>query len=105
LLEAEGVRSKPRSSGPGSARSLGQTRLRPEQSLNIIGRRAIKGIEGEPLTNCEECDAPLTIPNDAIQGEIVSCKDCGASYEVKKDKASGLITLMPAQKEQEDWGE
>jgi alpha-aminoadipate/glutamate carrier protein LysW len=55
--------------------------------------------------NCEECDAPLTIPNDAIQGEIVSCKDCGASYEVKKDKASGLITLMPAQKEQEDWGE
>jgi alpha-aminoadipate carrier protein LysW len=55
--------------------------------------------------NCEECEAPLTIPGDAIQGEIVSCKDCGASYEVKKDEASGLITLKPAEKEQEDWGE
>jgi alpha-aminoadipate/glutamate carrier protein LysW len=74
-------------------------------SLNIIAHRPVKRIEGEPLTNCEECDAPLAIPNDAIQGEIVSCKDCGASYEVKKDEASGLITLKPAEKEQEDWGE
>jgi alpha-aminoadipate carrier protein LysW len=58
------------------------------------------------LANCDECDAPLTIPSDAIQGEIVSCKDCGASYEVRKDEASGLlVTLKPAEKEQEDWGE
>jgi hypothetical protein len=34
----------------------------------------------------------------------VSCKDCGATYEVKKE-ASGLVTLKPAAKEQEDWGE
>jgi alpha-aminoadipate/glutamate carrier protein LysW len=57
------------------------------------------------LTNCDECDAPLAIPSDAIQGEIVSCKDCGASYEVNKDDPSGLVTLKPAAKEQEDWGE
>ena len=74
-------------------------------SLNIVGHRLVEGTKGESLTNCEECDAPLTIPSDAIQGEIVSCKDCGASYEVKKDEASGLITLKPAEKEQEDWGE
>ena len=74
-------------------------------SLNIIGLRPVKGIEGESPVNCEECDAPLTIPSDAIQGEIVSCKDCGASYEVKKDEKSGLVTLKPAAKEQEDWGE
>ena len=55
--------------------------------------------------NCEECDAELTIPSDAINGEIVSCKDCGASYEVRKDESSGLITLKPAEKAQEDWGE
>jgi alpha-aminoadipate/glutamate carrier protein LysW len=84
---------------------LTQINLHTKQSLNIIGHRPVKGIDGEPLTNCEECDAPLTIPNDAIQGEIVSCKDCGASYEVKKDEASGLVTLKPAEKEQEDWGE
>jgi alpha-aminoadipate/glutamate carrier protein LysW len=57
------------------------------------------------VTNCEECDAPLTIPSDAIQGEVVSCRDCGASYEVRKDKETGLVTLKPAEKEQEDWGE
>ncbi len=55
--------------------------------------------------NCEECDAPLTIPDDAINGEIVSCKDCGASYEVAKDGKTGLVTLKPAEKAQEDWGE
>ena len=87
------------------ARRNERTRPRSKQSLNIVGHRAVKGTQGESLTNCEECDAPLTIPSDAIQGEIVSCKDCGASYEVKKDEASGLITLKPAEKEQEDWGE
>jgi alpha-aminoadipate carrier protein LysW len=55
--------------------------------------------------NCEECDAGLTIPGDAIQGEIVSCKECGTSYEIKKDASSGLVTLKRAEKEQEDWGE
>jgi alpha-aminoadipate/glutamate carrier protein LysW len=89
----------------GNSRGRAQIRPHLKQSLNIIGRRPVKGIEGEPLTNCDECDAPLAIPGDAIQGEIVSCKDCGASYEVKKDVASGLITLKPAEKEQEDWGE
>jgi alpha-aminoadipate carrier protein LysW len=65
----------------------------------------VKGILGEPPMNCEECDATLTIPSDAIQGEIVSCRECGTSYEVKKDAASGLVTLKRAEKEQEDWGE
>ena len=57
------------------------------------------------MTNCEECDAQLKIPGDAINGEIVSCRDCGASYEVRKDDKSGLISLKPAEKQQEDWGE
>jgi alpha-aminoadipate/glutamate carrier protein LysW len=71
--------------------------------LSTVDRSNQQG--SELPTNCEECDAPLTVPNDAIQGEIVSCKECGASYEVKKDEASGLVTLKPAEKEQEDWGE
>lgn len=74
-------------------------------SLNIVYRRRVKEIESDPVTNCEECDAPLTVPSDAIQGEIVSCKECGTSYEVKKDDHTGLVTLKPAAKEQEDWGE
>ena len=55
--------------------------------------------------NCQECDAELGIPSDAMQGEIVSCKDCGASYEVMKDNSTGLLSIRPAELEEEDWGE
>jgi len=55
--------------------------------------------------NCLECDAALSIPADAIQGEIVSCKDCGASYELAKDNSTGLLSIRPAELEEEDWGE
>ena len=36
------------------------------------------------MTSCPECDANMTIPNDAVEGEIVTCPDCGASYELVK---------------------
>jgi alpha-aminoadipate carrier protein LysW len=55
--------------------------------------------------NCPECDAELTIPSDAIQGEIVSCKDCGASYELTFDQGTGQFSIRPAELEEEDWGE
>ena len=93
----------------GKSRSISITPAKQRFScalpLNILGLRLVKGTGGESLTNCEECDAPLTITSDAIHGEIVSCKECGASYEIRKDEASRLITLKPADKEQEDWGE
>jgi alpha-aminoadipate carrier protein LysW len=34
--------------------------------------------------NCPECDAKLNIPEDASVGEIVSCPDCGADFEISK---------------------
>lgn len=55
--------------------------------------------------NCLECDAALTIPSDAIQGEIVSCKECGTSFELVKEQSGGLFSLRPAELEGEDWGE
>jgi [lysine-biosynthesis-protein LysW]--L-2-aminoadipate ligase len=45
------------------------------------------------------------VPADAIQGEIVSCKDCGASYELIVDKNTGQFSIRPAELEEEDWGE
>ena len=53
--------------------------------------------------NCPECDAIISIPDDAAQGEIVSCSDCGADYELTK-KDSGM-ELKPAENVGEDWGE
>ena len=54
--------------------------------------------------NCPECDANLNIPDDAAVGEIVSCADCGADYEIAK-KDGSYIELKQAETVGEDWGE
>ena len=54
--------------------------------------------------NCPECDAKLNIPEDAAVGEIVSCPDCGADYEISKKEGSN-IELKQAESVGEDWGE
>ncbi len=54
--------------------------------------------------NCLECDAKLTPPRDALEGEIMSCPDCGTSFELYKDD-KGEFQIRPAQVEGEDWGE
>jgi len=54
--------------------------------------------------NCPECDANMSIPDDAAVGEIVSCGDCGADYEISKKEGSN-IELKEAETVGEDWGE
>ena len=39
---------------------------------------------------CPECDAVLSIPDDAAVGEIVSCGDCGTDYEISKKDGSSI---------------
>ena len=55
------------------------------------------------MTNCLKCDASITVPNDAVEGEIVTCAECGASFELVK--ASDGFELKPAQTVGEDWGQ
>lgn len=52
---------------------------------------------------CPECDATITPPKDAIEGEIITCPDCGASFEIAK--GSSGFELKPAQTVGEDWGQ
>ena len=52
--------------------------------------------------NCPECDAKLNIPEDASVGEIVSCPDCGADFEISKKEGSN-IELKQAETVGEDW--
>jgi alpha-aminoadipate carrier protein LysW len=54
--------------------------------------------------NCPECDAKLNIPEDASVGEIISCPDCGADFEISKKEGSN-IELTQAETVGEDWGE
>lgn len=51
---------------------------------------------------CVGCEGELTLPTDAMEGEIIVCPDCGSELEV--------ISLNPpmvdfAPMEMEDWGE
>lgn len=55
------------------------------------------------MTKCTECNADIPVPKDALEGELVTCPDCGASYELVKG-ADGFV-LKPAQAVGEDWGQ
>jgi len=44
------------------------------------------------------------VPDDAIVGEIVKCKECGSDYEVEAI-SGGKVKLKPAEQSEEDWGE
>ena len=55
------------------------------------------------MVKCKECDADMRIPEDSIEGEIVSCPDCGSSYELVKTNDG--FTIKPAQVVGEDWGQ
>jgi len=56
------------------------------------------------IMKCPECDAELNIPEDTAVGEIVSCSDCGADYEISK-KDSNTVEIKEAETVGEDWGE
>ncbi len=55
--------------------------------------------------NCLECDGEIAVPSDAIQGEVVTCRDCGATFELVPNSPTSLFTIRPAELEDEDWGE
>lgn len=53
---------------------------------------------------CLECDAELNVSDDVVIGEIISCPDCGADYEIAS-LGNGAVTLKVAESVKEDWGE
>jgi len=53
---------------------------------------------------CPDCDAELEIPNDILQGEILSCPGCGLELEVRQIEGE-LVELQELRIEGEDWGE
>ena len=55
-----------------------------------------------PTAPCPECEAPVTLGDDVIKGELVVCPDCGAELEVI---SVDPLELDLAPEEEEDWGE
>ncbi len=55
-------------------------------------------------SKCPECDGDIDVPDDALDGEIVSCPDCGEEFEVSLNEEKKII-LKKAELVAEDWGE
>lgn len=57
------------------------------------------------MTNqkCPDCEAQIQVSDDAVDGEIVTCPDCGLDLEVKLTPQGS--TIKPLVAEKEDWGE
>jgi alpha-aminoadipate/glutamate carrier protein LysW len=53
---------------------------------------------------CQDCGADINVPDDALVGEIVTCPDCGAEFEISS-KTQHTVDLKPAESVGEDWGQ
>lgn len=51
---------------------------------------------------CPECEATITLGDDVIEGEIITCPDCAVELEVVSVSPP---TLGLAPEVGEDWGE
>ena len=53
---------------------------------------------------CQDCGGEINIPDDTMVGEVITCPDCGADFEIESN-AKGKVELKPAETLGEDWGE
>jgi alpha-aminoadipate carrier protein LysW len=53
---------------------------------------------------CQECGADISIPEDAVKGEIITCPDCGGEYEIAS-KNGDNVEMKQAETVGEDWGQ
>jgi alpha-aminoadipate carrier protein LysW len=53
---------------------------------------------------CQECGAEISVLEDAVVGEIITCPDCGGEYEIAS-KVNDNLELKPAERVGEDWGQ
>ena len=46
------------------------------------------------IHRCQECGAEISVPEDSVVGEIITCPDCGGEYEIVK-KGEDNLDLKP----------
>ena len=52
--------------------------------------------------NCVVCDGEVRLPEGAMEGELLTCSDCGTDLEIL---SLNPVTVGEAPAVQEDWGE
>ena len=55
------------------------------------------------FSSCPDCYLEIDVPEDVMEGEILSCEDCGLDLEV--EIVDNRIEIIPIAIEKEDWGE
>jgi alpha-aminoadipate/glutamate carrier protein LysW len=53
---------------------------------------------------CKDCGAQITVTQDSMVGEIITCPDCGADFEITL-KTGESIEIKTAESVGEDWGQ
>ena len=56
------------------------------------------------ILTCPVCDAPISLPQNPEESEIINCSDC-QSQLVIESIINGVVTLNQAPQVEEDWGE
>ena len=51
---------------------------------------------------CPVCDTEVELEQDTVEGELITCPDCGVELEVVN---LDPVELAEAPQEEEDWGE
>ncbi|PIN81115.1 lysine biosynthesis protein LysW [Candidatus Woesearchaeota archaeon CG10_big_fil_rev_8_21_14_0_10_30_7] len=54
------------------------------------------------MTECPTCGAEVQLSEGTVNGELLTCADCGTELEVKNAQTG---ELAEAPQEEEDWGE
>lgn len=51
---------------------------------------------------CIVCEGDVTLPAEVMEGELLTCPDCGTELEIV---SLNPVTVAEAPEVQEDWGE
>jgi len=57
-----------------------------------------------PELTCPVCGGSVSVPDDALSGELFEHAECGAQLELVVDEGGGM-SLKVAEEVAEDWGE
>ena len=53
---------------------------------------------------CKDCGGEISVAQDVMVGEIITCPDCGADFEIVV-KEGESVEIKPAESVGEDWGQ
>ncbi|RME59478.1 MAG: lysine biosynthesis protein LysW [Candidatus Dadabacteria bacterium] len=73
-----------------------------KENAETIAKRIENFNKEFKMAQCPVCSAEITVADDAMEGELITCPDCGSELEIT---SLSPVTLSEAPMEEEDWGQ